>query len=39
MKSNNGYIFYQESNGSYVSIKIKKKDSWEIEKKSVQDGI
>ncbi|MFH7832539.1 hypothetical protein [Bacillus luti] len=39
VKSNNGYIFYQESNGSYVSLKIKKKDSWEIEKKSVQNGI
>ncbi|MDH4421748.1 MULTISPECIES: hypothetical protein [Bacillus] len=39
VKSNNGYIFYQKSNGTYVSIKIKKKDTWEIEKKSVQDGI
>ncbi|PGL84213.1 hypothetical protein CN931_12260 [Bacillus sp. AFS054943] len=24
VKSNNGYIFYQKSNGTYVSIKIKK---------------
>ncbi|PES99618.1 hypothetical protein CN491_01875 [Bacillus cereus] len=39
VKSNNGYIFYQASNGTYVSIKIKKKDTWEIETKSIQDGI
>lgn len=39
VKSNQGYIFYKESNGTPVSLKIKKQDSWEIEKKSVQNGI
>ncbi|HDR7782253.1 MULTISPECIES: hypothetical protein [Bacillus] len=36
---NNGYIFYKESTGTNVAIKIKKQDTWEIVKKSVQDGI
>ncbi|CAH2463907.1 MULTISPECIES: hypothetical protein [Bacillus] len=39
VKSNHGYIFYKEANGTHVSLKIKKQDSWEIEKKSVQNGI
>ncbi|MDR4172363.1 hypothetical protein CN507_04880 [Bacillus cereus] len=39
VKSNHGYIFYTESNGTNVVLKIKKQDSWEIEKKSVQNGI
>ncbi|QWG33914.1 hypothetical protein EXW31_14035 [Bacillus mycoides] len=39
VNSNNGYIFYKESNGTNVTIKIKKQDTWEIEKKSVQNGI
>ncbi|OHX31380.1 hypothetical protein [Bacillus mycoides] len=39
VKSNHGYIFYTESNGTNVALKIKKQDSWEIEKKSVQNGI
>ncbi|MGG0722346.1 hypothetical protein [Bacillus mycoides] len=39
VNSNNGYIFYKESNGTNVALKIKKQDSWEIEKKSVQNGI
>jgi hypothetical protein len=39
VNSNNGYIFYKESSGTNVAIKIKKQDAWEIEKKSVQDGI
>ncbi|MFK4469120.1 hypothetical protein [Bacillus sp. RC252] len=39
VKSNHGYIFYKESNGTNVALKIIKQDSWEIEKKSVQDGI
>ncbi|MED0875926.1 hypothetical protein [Bacillus mobilis] len=36
---NNGYIFYTESTGTNVAIQIKKQDTWEIVKKSVQDGI
>ncbi|MES5893837.1 MULTISPECIES: hypothetical protein [Bacillus cereus group] len=39
VKSNHGYIFYTESNGTNVALKVKKQDSWEIEKKSVQKGI
>ncbi|EJQ45054.1 hypothetical protein IEE_02535 [Bacillus cereus BAG5X1-1] len=39
VNSNNGYIFYKESNGTNVTIKIKKQDTWEIVKKSVQNGI
>ncbi|PEB79308.1 hypothetical protein [Bacillus nitratireducens] len=39
VKSNHGYIFYTESNGTNIALKIKKQDSWEIEKKSVQNGI
>ncbi|TBX81353.1 hypothetical protein E0M25_03930 [Bacillus mycoides] len=39
VNSNNGYIFYKESNGTNVTIKIKKQDTWEIDKKSVQNGI
>ncbi|WP_433772320.1 hypothetical protein [Bacillus wiedmannii] len=39
VKANNGYIFYKESSGTNVAIKIKKRDSWEIEKKLVQDGM
>ncbi|PUV95852.1 MULTISPECIES: hypothetical protein [Bacteria] len=39
VNSNHGYIFYKESNGTNVALKIIKQDSWEIEKKSVQDGI
>lgn len=39
VKSNHGYIFYTESNGTNVALKIIKQDSWEIEKKSVQKGI
>ncbi len=39
VKSNHGYIFYTESNGTNVALKIKKQDSWEIEKKYVQNGI
>lgn len=39
VNSNNGYIFYKESNGTNVAITIKKKDTWLIVKKSVQDGI
>ncbi|OFD58360.1 hypothetical protein BWGOE4_27370 [Bacillus mycoides] len=39
VKSNHGYIFYTESNGTNLALKIKKQDSWEIEKKSVQNGI
>ncbi|PDZ05640.1 hypothetical protein COE20_12035 [Bacillus cereus] len=36
---NNGYIFYTESTGTNVAIQIRKQDTWEIVKKSVQDGI
>ncbi|WP_242235098.1 hypothetical protein [Bacillus cereus group sp. BfR-BA-01316] len=39
VKSNHGYIFYKESNGTNVTLKIKKQNIWEIEKKSVQNGI
>ncbi|PEK92366.1 hypothetical protein [Bacillus mycoides] len=39
VKSNHGYIFYTESNGTNVALKIIKQDSWGIEKKSVQKGI
>ncbi|EJQ51403.1 Uncharacterized protein BWINRASL_02633 [Bacillus mycoides] len=39
VKSNHGYIFYTESNGTNVALKIIKQDSWEIEEKSVQNGI
>ncbi|PGB02398.1 hypothetical protein [Bacillus toyonensis] len=39
VNANNGYIFYKESSGTNVAIKIKKRDTWEIEKKLVQDGI
>ncbi|PGC84718.1 hypothetical protein [Bacillus toyonensis] len=39
VNANNGYIFYKESGGTNVAIKIKKRDTWEIEKKLVQDGI
>ncbi len=39
VNSNDGYIFYKESTGTNVALKIKKQDSWEIVKKSVQDGI
>ncbi|CAM3978971.1 hypothetical protein [Bacillus paramycoides] len=39
VKSDHGYIFYKESNGTNVALKIKKQDTWEIEKKSVQNGI
>ena len=39
VNSNNGYIFYKESNGTNVAITVKKKDTWVIVKKSVQDGI
>ncbi|UYX55092.1 hypothetical protein M3Y14_13680 [Bacillus thuringiensis] len=39
VNSNNGYIFYKESNGTNVTIKIKKQNTWEIVKKSVQNGI
>ena len=38
VNSNNGYIFYKESNGTNVAITVKKKDTWVIVKKSVQDG-
>ncbi|MGC7949041.1 hypothetical protein [Bacillus anthracis] len=37
--ANNGYIFYKESTGTHVAIKIKKQDKWKIVKKSVEDGI
>ncbi|PFM71783.1 hypothetical protein [Bacillus cereus] len=39
VNSNNGYIFYKESNGTNVAITVKKKDTWVIVKKPVQDGI
>ncbi|EPC8417691.1 hypothetical protein COM04_14960 [Bacillus wiedmannii] len=39
VNSNDGYIFYKESTGTNVALKIQKQDSWEIVKKSVQDGI
>lgn len=39
VNSNNGYIFYKESNGSNITLKIKKQDTWEIVKKSVYIGI
>ncbi|HDR7795623.1 TPA: hypothetical protein QCY19_004308 [Bacillus luti] len=39
VNSNSGYIFYKESNGTHVAIKIKKHDRWEIVKKYVQEGI
>lgn len=39
VNSNNGYIFYKESNGTNVAITVKKKDTWVIVKKSVQNGI
>ncbi|HDR6312053.1 TPA: hypothetical protein QCU60_004015 [Bacillus cereus] len=39
VNSNNGYIFYKESTGTNVAIQIKKQDTWEIVKKSVQKGI
>ncbi|MDT3496195.1 hypothetical protein NLU03_17725 [Bacillus toyonensis] len=39
VNANNGYIFYKESSGTNVAIKIKKRDTWEIEKNLVQDGI
>ncbi|MES5866291.1 hypothetical protein [Bacillus cereus group sp. RP32] len=39
VNANNGYIFYKESNGTHVAIKIKKQDKWKIVKKSVEDGI
>ncbi|WP_237980284.1 hypothetical protein [Bacillus thuringiensis] len=39
VNANNGYIFYKESTGTYVAIKIKKRDSWKIERKLVQDGM
>ena len=39
VNENNGYIFYKESTGTNVAIKIKKRDSWGIERKLVQDGM
>ncbi|MES5955398.1 hypothetical protein QCI42_18630 [Bacillus fungorum] len=39
VNENNGYIFYKESTGTNISIKIRKQDKWEIAKKFVQDGI
>lgn len=39
VNANNGYIFYKESTGTHVAIKIKKQDKWKIVKKSVDDGI
>lgn len=39
VNANNGYIFYKESTGTNVAIKIKKRDSWKIERKLVQDGM
>ena len=39
VNANNGYIFYKESTGTHVAIKIKKQDKWKIVKKSVEDGI
>ncbi|MBE5106725.1 hypothetical protein IGI01_16020 [Bacillus thuringiensis] len=39
VKSNNGYIFYKESSGTNVALKIKKRGTWEVERKLVQDGI
>ncbi|EJS68829.1 hypothetical protein [Bacillus cereus] len=39
VNSNNGYIFYKESNGNNITLKIKKQDTWEIVKKSVYIGI
>ncbi|ACO27515.1 hypothetical protein MRY88_14060 [Bacillus cereus] len=39
VNANNGYIFYKESTGTHVAIKIKKQDKWKIVKKSVKDGI
>ncbi|HDR8183923.1 TPA: hypothetical protein QC116_003356 [Bacillus thuringiensis] len=39
VNANNGYIFYKESTGTNIAITIKKRDSWEIERKLVQDGM
>ncbi|MDA1633607.1 hypothetical protein PDK11_12100 [Bacillus cereus] len=39
VNANKGYIFYKESTGTYVAIKIKKRDSWKFERKLVQDGM
>ncbi|PFN27928.1 hypothetical protein [Bacillus cereus] len=39
VNSNNGYIFYKESNGNNITLKIKKQGTWEIVKKSVYIGI
>lgn len=39
VNSNNGYIFYKESNGTNVAITVKKKGTWVIVKKSVQEGL
>ncbi|PGS07005.1 hypothetical protein COC45_23825 [Bacillus cereus] len=39
VNANNGYIFYKESSGTNIAIKIKKRDTWEIERKLIQDGM
>ncbi|PEK62909.1 hypothetical protein [Bacillus wiedmannii] len=39
VNANNGYIFYKEYTGTNIAITIKKRDSWEIERKLVQDGM
>ncbi|PEW02954.1 hypothetical protein CN425_08555 [Bacillus cereus] len=39
VNASNGYIFYKESNGNNITLKIKKQDTWEIVKKSVYIGI
>ncbi|PEI75358.1 hypothetical protein [Bacillus wiedmannii] len=39
VNANNGYIFYKEYTGTNIAITIKKRGSWEIERKLVQDGM